>query len=153
MNIQTKNLESPRVKTIAALELASKFLSMLLVVLMPIRPVMIAVSVLVIADMITGVLAARKEGKRITSSGFKKTISKTLAYQSAIVVSFVIETYLMEGIPAVKVVAALIALTEGKSFFENLHRITGVDYWAKIMQIAKSNGTIKEYLPKDEEKK
>jgi phage-related holin len=110
-----------------------KFTSMLVLVLLPVRPVMIAVSVLIIADFITGVWASRKLKEPITSSGFKQTVIKTLAYQSAVVIAFVMETYLLEGVPVVKVVAGLIALTEGKSFFENIHRITGVDFWSEAL--------------------
>jgi phage-related holin len=116
-----------------ALEFCLKFFSMLFVILLPIRSVMIAVSLLVIADMITGIWASLKEGKKISSNGLRRTVAKTLAYQLTIVVSFIIETYLIDGIPVVKVVSGLIAITEGKSFFENMERITGVNYWTELL--------------------
>lgn len=110
-----------------------KFFSMLALILMPVRAVMISVSVLVVADLITGLWASMKEKQRITSNAFGRTIGKTLQYQLAIVVSFVIETYLLAGIPVVKVVSGLITVKEGKSFFENMHRITGIDFWNEIL--------------------
>lgn len=114
--------------------LVAKFCALLVVVLMPIRPALVAVSVLVVADFITGLWASKKEGKPITSAGLKKTVVKTLAYQSAIVIAFVLETYLLDGMPVIKVVTAMIGLTEGKSFFENMHRITGIDYWSEFLK-------------------
>jgi phage-related holin len=111
-----------------------KFLSMLVLILMPIHSTLIAISVLVVADLITGLWAAKREKQPITSSGLKKTIAKTLAYQTTIIVAFVMETYLLSDIPVVKVIAGLIAVTEGKSFLENMHRITGIDFWSEILK-------------------
>lgn len=132
------------------LEASLKFLSMMFLVLLPIRPLMIAVSVLVLADLITGIWASKKEGKKITSSGIKKTVAKTLAYQSCIVIAFVIETWLISDMPIVKVVGGLIALTEGKSFFENINRITGVDFWSEILK--RAGGELKSQM-EDQDKK
>lgn len=111
-----------------------KLLSMMVLVLAPVRPVMIAVGALVIFDFITGVWAAKKLGKKITSNGFKKTIIKSLVYQCTIIVAFILETYLVEGVPIVKAIAGLIGLTEGKSFFENVHKITGIDFWSEALK-------------------
>ena len=115
-------------------DLFLKVFSMLVLILLPIRSIMIAISVLVIADLITGVWASKKEGQNITSNGLKRTISKTIAYQTAVIVAFIIETYLVPEMPVIKVVAGLIGLTEGKSFFENIHRITGIDFWSVALK-------------------
>jgi hypothetical protein len=116
------------------LALSLKFFSMLFLILLPIRSVMIAVSILVVADLISGIGASLKEKQKITSNALRRTVVKTLAYQASVIISFVIETYLLEGMPVVKVVAGLIAVTEGKSFFENMHRITGIDFWSEILE-------------------
>lgn len=121
---------------------ALKFISMLALVLMPVREVMIAVGVLVLADLVTGIMASRKEKQPITSTGLKKTVGKTLAYQSAIIVGFVMEHYLLQGVPVVRVVAGLIAITEGKSFFENLKRITGIDVWSEVLKRIQEASTV-----------
>lgn len=110
-----------------------KILGVILVVTLPIRSTLIAVSLLVMADLITGMWASLKEGRKITSTRLRRTVVKTLAYQSAIVVAFLLETYLISDMPIVKVVSGLIGLTEGKSFFENLRRITGIDFWGQIL--------------------
>lgn len=131
----------------AASVLMLKFVSMLVLVLLPVRPVMVAVGVLVLADMVTGIWASLKEGKSITSGGLKKTVAKGLAYQMAIIVAFTMETWLLEGVPLVKVCAGLIALTEGASFFENMHRITGVNFWALLLE--KIHGGSIKLMPDD----
>lgn len=107
--------------------------SMIFLVLAPIHSVLVAVGVLILLDMITGLLAARKRGERITSSNLKNTVTKGFLYQSSVIVAFLMEHFLLDGIPVVKVVAGIIALTEGKSFFENVHAITGINFWDEAL--------------------
>ncbi len=117
----------------AILTFLLKIASMLILVLAPIHSVLIAVGVLIVLDMITGLLAARKRGEKITSANLKKTVTKAFLYQSSVVVAFLMEQLLLDGIPVVKVVAGIIALTEGKSFFENVHAITGTNFWDEAL--------------------
>lgn len=114
-------------------DLAIQGLSMLLIVLAPIKSVLLAVSALVVADFITGIWAAIKKKERISSNGINKSIMKSLAYMLLIIVSFIMERYLMDGVPVVKVVSAMITLREGKSFFENMHVITGLNLLDGLM--------------------
>ena len=125
-----------------------KFLGVLFVLTLPIHPVLLATLALVITDMITGVWAALKKGSRITSFMLRRTPSKLLGYWLGILAGFGIE-FLVEGVPAVKTIAAVVALTEGKSIFENLHVITGVDLWKTVLD--KVHGT--NINPPDEPKK
>lgn len=111
----------------------TKLLGWVCILLLPIKAALVAVSLLVFADFVTGIWASIKQKKMITSHGFRRTVIKTLAYQSAIIVAFILETYLLDGIPVVKVVTGLIGVTEGKSFFENIHRITGIDFWSELI--------------------
>lgn len=129
-----------------------KFFSVLLVVLLPIKSIMLAVFCLVLADFVTGVWASIKEGRRITSHGFKKSISKLIAYEAAIIMSFVIESYLFSGFPLIKIASGLIALTEGKSFFENINRITGVDFTAEFIKRFREYNSDRKYSEKPEDK-
>lgn len=110
-----------------------KVSSFLFLLLLPIRSSLVAVFALVLLDAASGVWAAYKEGKPITSSGFRRTLVKILAYESAILAAFILETYLMDGVPMVKAVSGLIGLTEGKSFFENFKRVTGIDLWSQVL--------------------
>lgn len=132
----------------AALQVLAKFFTLLLVFIAPIQSVMLATGALVFADMVTGIWAAVKEKKQLTSFKLRRTITKTLAYLAALVVGFIIEKYMLsESVPIVKTISGLVALTEGKSIFENLYRITGINFWQMILD--KLQGTsIK--LPTDE---
>lgn len=89
--------------------------------------------VLIILDFITGIWASIKRDQSITSYKMRRTIVKTLAYQGAIIFGFVMETYLLQEMPVVKIIGGLIAVTEAKSFFENLSYISGVDFLSLIM--------------------
>jgi phage-related holin len=103
-----------------------------LVLLAPIRPALIAATALVLADLVCGVWASIKEKKKITSNGFRRTVNKILGYYLAIIAAFILETYLLPDMPILKGVTALIGLTEGKSLFENIDRITGINFWGFI---------------------
>lgn len=121
----------PMLDSIAGM--SSKAIGLLLAFLAPIKTVMFAVGFLVIMDLLTGIWAAKKRGEKITSNGLRNTVSKTLAYVSCILVSHVAEMYLVPDLPMVKVVAALIGMTEVKSFFENMNHITGIDIWDHML--------------------
>lgn len=97
------------------------------VLLLPISASMEAVCALVVADLFTGIWAAKKRGEQITSWGMRKTVSKILAYELAIVLAYVLEVNFLTLLPAVKTIAGFIAATEFKSALENLSNITGVN--------------------------
>ncbi len=108
-------------------------MSLAWVALAPVHSILIALSILVLLDFITGVMAAVKLKKKITSKGFKATVIKTFIYQSSVIVAMLIENHLMVGVPVIKVVVALITMTETKSFFENVEVMTGIDFWGKMV--------------------
>jgi hypothetical protein len=81
----------------------------ILAVLAPIKTVMIVTGVLIFADLILGILAARKRGEPITSAALRRTVSKMIAYQVAIITGFLCEKYLIEdAIPVTKLIAGMI---------------------------------------------
>lgn len=118
-----------------------KVFGLVTVVLAPIKATMFAVGFLIVVDFISGVLAASKRGDKITSNGFRHTLTKMLAYQMTILTAFIAETYLIQELPMVKVVVAMIALTEVKSFFENMETITGVNFWSSVLKKFHGNKT------------
>ena len=92
----------------------------------PIKAILLVTGVLIAADLITGILAARKRGEQIKSAGLRRTITKVLVYNSAVMLGFLMEKYMLEGfIPVSKIAAGLIFIVEGKSIFENLDVING----------------------------
>jgi len=103
------------------------------VFLAPVKPLMIAIGALIVIDLILGVWAALKSKEKITSRGLSRTIAKVIAYQLAIISSHIMETYFAQGVPIVKIVSGLIAVTEFKSILENVNKMTGVNIWESII--------------------
>jgi phage-related holin len=106
----------------------------ILAVLAPIQAVMISVGFLIFADLITGILAAKKTGKKITSAGIRRTVSKMLVFQIAVISGFVVEIYIGVPLPVAKIVASAIALSELVSVLENVQKITGENVFAKVIK-------------------
>jgi hypothetical protein len=98
----------------------------LIAVFAPVHPVMLVAATLVVVDLITGLIASKKQNIPITSAGLKRSVGKILLYEVSICVAFLVQQYLTGDIfPASKLVAALIGLTELKSLSENLNIISG----------------------------
>lgn len=111
----------------------------------PVKALLITALVLVIADFITGVAASIRKGKKITSRRFKESILKAILYQIAIMLAFLAEHYLIgDAVPATKIIATLIGLTELKSCLENLDSINGKPMF---------RSAIKKLVNQDEEEK
>lgn len=101
----------------------------------PIQAIIISVGVLVIVDMITGIWAAIKQDKKITSAGLRRTVSKFVIYQVAILSGFLVEHYLGgDIIPIVKIIGGVIGMVEFKSILENANVINGDDVFKSILQ-------------------
>lgn len=109
------------------LNYVAKSIPFILLIFAPIYSAMVVVCVLVLLDLVLGVWASWKEGYHITSRSMRRTIPKLLVYEITIAVMFLMETYLFE-FPITKIITALIGVIEGKSLFENLYRITKVDF-------------------------
>lgn len=106
----------------------------ILTVFAPIQAVLMTVFTLILADLATGILAARKQHKPITSAGIKRTVGKVLLYEVALCLSFLVQQYLTGALfPASKVVSALIGLTELKSILENLDIISGSSMFKVVL--------------------
>ena len=114
--------------------IAKWIMPLMLAMLAPIYPLMGAVGVLIAADLVTGILAARKRGEAITSRAMSRTITKALVYQLAVISAFALEG--LVGLPVAKLIAAVIGLVEFKSLAENVKAITGVDLKQVIAKIS-----------------
>lgn len=98
----------------------------ILAVFAPIQGIVLAALFLIVCDLMTGVWAARKRGETITSLGLRRTIVKLLVYETAIVLGFVAQHFLMEDlIPLTNIIGTYIGLTELTSAYENLDSISG----------------------------
>ncbi len=103
--------------------------------LAPARTTMIAVSFLVLGDLVTGIWASYKRKEKFSSAKLRQTITKTIGYQLAILLAFITENNLLPELPVLKVVAGLIASTELVSALENLAAITGVPLGAAVRKL------------------
>ena len=105
-----------------------KGLLVLAATLAPIKTLIIACGVIILADTITGMMAAKKRGEKINSAEMRRSLSKMVVYQIAIISGFVLQKYMLEDlIPVAKVVGGVIGMVEFKSILENVSTIAGQD--------------------------
>lgn len=111
-----------------------------LAALAPIKPVMITVGALIVMDLVAGVAAAIKRKESIRSAALRRTVSKMLVYQVAVISGFLCETYLIDhALPVSKLVAGMIGAVELKSILENVNEVNGSPIFDKLI---KSLGSI-----------
>jgi hypothetical protein len=119
---------------IKMIEYLKSLMIAILAVFAPIKAVIVVTGVLVIADLITGVIAAHKKGEQITSAGLRRTVTKTTVYLSAVCLGFLVEKYMIDSIlPISKLVSGIIGVVELKSLMENLNTIHGSDLFKSII--------------------
>lgn len=124
-------------------------LLLLMTFLAPVKSTILAVYFLILVDLITGLWASYKEKQDITSSGLSRTIGKILIYSITIVISYIVHKFLLIGfeIPIESLVSGFIAITETKSIFENINRISNNQVMKDLVKIL-SNERQKKLPPK-----
>lgn len=101
----------------------------------PVQTVMLTALVLIFADLVAGILAAKKQGEAITSAGLRRTTTKILVYEAALMLGFLTEAYLLNGeLPVAKLIGGMIGCTEIKSILESLDIINGKPVFASIIE-------------------
>jgi phage-related holin len=109
-------------------------------ILAPIKPLIFTVGFLIFADLITGILAAKKKKKPITSAAMRRTVSKMAVYQLVIISAFLVETYLIDNsFPAAKLAAGMIGAVELTSILENANKFLGSNVFKKIINLLGSD--------------
>lgn len=92
----------------------------------PVSDMMLGVLILLLADLVTGVVAARKRGETVTSAGLHRTVVKLLVYEGAIALTFLTQKLVLKDFTSVlNIVGGYLALTQLVSVFENLNEIAG----------------------------
>lgn len=124
-------------------------LASIIAVFAPLTMVIVTTGVLVFADLITGILAARKRGEKINSGGLRRTITKSTIYLTAVCIGFLVETYMIgEFISVSKIISGLIAAVETKSILENLDTIHGSPLFkALIQKLGSINDKVAQHEP------
>lgn len=102
--------------------------------LAPIHAVMITVGVLIFADLITGIWAARKKNEEFSSARLRDSISKIAIYQLVIITGYLVETHLIHNlVPVTKLVAGVIGMVEITSLIENANKILGQNMFGILL--------------------
>lgn len=101
----------------------------------PIKALILTTGIVIFADLVFGIIAAHKRKEKITSAGIRRTITKIFVYHSAILLGFLIETYMIDGfIPISKIAGGLIGVVEAKSILESLNDINGSDIFKSLIK-------------------
>lgn len=97
----------------------------ILAIFAPIQSLLLTTGVMILADLITGVIAAKKRGESINSADLRRSLTKLLVYEAALMLAFLVEHYMSDVLPFVKMASAMISVVELKSIYENLNDISG----------------------------
>lgn len=104
--------------------------------ILPVQPFLICIGFLVAVDVITGVLAARHRGERLSSAKMGRTIPKVLLYPLAVIVSELMVQTFFQTTPVANsltyMVALFICAVEFQSAIENIGTLTGNDIWSQV---------------------
>jgi phage-related holin len=110
-------------------------IGMVLSFVAPIAPFFWLAIGLVIADTITGILAARRRGEKINSRGFSRVLSKIVVYMVSIIACYGVETVLKIPGHVTYVAVGAIAATEVMSILENQRKVTGTNIAAVLKNL------------------
>ena len=91
------------------------------------------VGFLVIADMVTALIANSKAKKPVESRKLFRTIMKFVVYGIAVITGYIFEKYFFPDLPVAKLMTAFIATIEIKSMDENYKAITGRSFFKFII--------------------
>lgn len=107
---------------------------MILAVFAPAKEMIITCLVLILVDLITGLMVARKQQQPISSAGIRRTVSKIFIYETAIMMGFLTQKFLLnDGAPIAGMIAGVIGLTELTSILENLNKIQGTNVLKSVI--------------------
>jgi uncharacterized membrane protein len=104
---------------------------------LPIKHFLIFTIFVVFADTITGIIAAKKRGEKITSKGLYRTSQKVVVYFCGIMIFHGASVTFGLPFQIVYSVSFLIAFTEIYSVSENIKSITGVNLATTILRFFK----------------
>jgi Bacteriophage holin family len=111
----------------------------LIAIFAPIKHLLIATAIMIFVDLITGILAARKRGEPITSAGIRRSLSKLIVYEAAILIAFMTEHYMSDTLPFVNMASSMISLVEITSVYENINSLSGTDLLKGLISKLGSN--------------
>mgnify|MGYP001292081496 CR=1 FL=1 len=122
---------------------------------------LIGVGILMVTDLVTGVMAAFKEKRAVTSVALSRTLTKLFGYVSVLIVIGVAERTILESFQGPFMTGSLYVMiaTEGLSILENVHTcgIRGFGWVGTILRAAQNQAksaaqaVVRESEPSDKE--
>jgi phage-related holin len=95
--------------------------------LVPVKTFVAATLLLVVADLVTGVQAARRRNEAVNSKGLRRSVLKFSMYCVAIIAAHTMQTVYFHTFPLVFGISAYISATELWSILENVGQVTGTN--------------------------
>lgn len=133
----------------------TKILMIILAFLTPIFGILITVGLAILADTIMGIWKAKKLGEKITSRKLSQIISKMFLYNATVVLFFLIDFYILNGIilaffsvPLLltKIVALTLVSIEIYSIDENWKAVKGDGLWYHFKRLTSRAKDIKDEI-------
>ena len=130
-------------------------LSLVIVFLIPIKPLLLIVALMIVCDTIIGIWRAKKLGVKIASKALSAIVSKLVLYQSSVILIFILEKHLLSNfftsifvieLFLTKIVATTLCGIELMSINESYKIVVGFDLWDKLKLILKRSKSFKEEL-------
>jgi len=107
--------------------------------IVPIQYDLLTVGLLVIADLITGILAALRAGEKFECKKLKQTIIKIFLYEMVILMAKMMEHHIFhDSFPILNIILTSICFVEFTSLVENLSKYTGNNVGKLISEKIKS---------------
>lgn len=123
-------------------KLGSIMVGVVLAFLLPVKPFVMAVYALLIADMILGIWASRVYKESFTARKLGRSIGKFVTYSLAIILAQIMVNTFFDGAVVLGsmtyVVALFICSIEFRSALENIALISGVELWATVSSFLSS---------------
>ncbi len=98
-----------------------------------------AIGFLVFGDLITGILAAKKNKEKITSEKLRNTTRKGVGYMVAILIAHIVQVVFMKEFEVMKIVAGVIGFVELKSIDENFEKAYGFSIFKQFITKGKKS--------------
>lgn len=118
------------------MKILETIIAAIIAIFAPIAPMISVCILVIIVDLITGLIAAKKRKEELKSSGIGRTFSKLTVTLLGICIAYLVETRMGVGayIPLTNLIAAVRGLQELKSILENLDTINGSSVYTSIIK-------------------
>ncbi len=114
----------------------------LLAILSPVYAVMGTIVFLIIVDFVTGVFVTYKKKKQLRTVHIVHATSKVVIYNLVVLSAFLLEQFIIDEVPFLKIISGFIAVFEIKSIMQNFDVIYGVNLYKVILKALNNKANI-----------